>query len=678
MSVLSPKRVLFAVVATAVLAANALANNPSPRAYPRMAFDPQAGETILFGGTSPYDKALSSSIDSDETWSWNGTRWVRRYPAHNPSVRAAQAMAYDSARGRILMFGGRQVIGVPTPVGGVEKIRVIADTWIWKDGDWTELSPATSPSKRMLAGMAYDSKMDRMVLYGGVNVDDDGLTTTALYDTWEFDGTTWNQIDNESVKVGRPMLAYDKSRNQMILVGIDSAFKSHTYKLDRATSKWVEIPAEKQPDCVNESSMAYQDHTGTIVLIGGVCSVLTDLSDKTWEWNGTTWTDSPALEVSRGTGTAIAYDSLRFATVIYGGTDALETRPRATTYVYRDRKWKFFLTLARPTGRTLFAFNNDPVTGLVWLVGGLNEYGINYDSDYWTFRDGQWSRPAVKDAPAICDWPVSAYDKDRGKLIVVCGTSSLSFEVFEVEGTTFKNIATTKKKPTARRQAGLVYDETLKKIVLFGGFDGADYKDDTWTWNGTDWTEVTKNKPPNRSMHAMWYDPLAKKTILYGGIGREDIEEHVKRFADMWSFTGTGWTKMTPSGTPGERLGAQYAVDPNTGKVLLFGGLRYEITDPKKDIARQYYDNETWVWDGSAGTWAKLSPEHAPAPRQNGRLVFDPSANRLMLYGGYAGFYFSEVWYWTGSDWQLVPDVGSVRRRSAAPVPQPPPPTGND
>src|SRR5439155_14691936 len=125
--------------------------------------------------------------------------------------------------------------------------------------------------------------------------------------------------------------------------------------------------------------------------------------------------------------------------------------------------------------------------------------------------------------------------------------------------------------------ASLVYDQTLKKTVLFGGYD-TNYLDQTWTWDGTVWTRVKKNPPPSRALAAMWYDPTLKKTVLYGGIGRLTSTDRLTRFADMWTFDGTGWTQLTPASTPGPRYGAQVTIDPHTNKVLLFGGMRVDTS----------------------------------------------------------------------------------------------------
>jgi hypothetical protein len=676
MSVFSLKRVFFAVLATAVLASNAFAVNPSPRSYTRMAWDSDSGQLIAFGGASPVDNGTLRPYDSNETWAWTGSRWAQRFPATSPSGRTAHYMVHDSTRGRVVLFGGRQATG-----GVNNEFRLLNDTWVYDNGNWSEITAPNTPTPRQHGAMAYDPVRDRVVIFGGTTFKADGVTLENNFETWELDGTTWVQASYNTPELLRPMLAWDKRRSQMILVGSDTAFKPKMYRLDAQASLWNEVTPEKMPDCVSDASMVYQDHNALIVLVGGVCSVTTAFVDQTWEWNGTTWAENKTkTPVTRATATALGYDQLRATSVLFGGFIAFESLPRSTTQLYRDGNWSFPDFQTRPTPRSLFTFVPDPVNQTVWLLGGLDEYNSSYLADVWGYRGGQFFTKKVTGIPATCEAPTAAFDTDRNKMVFACWpTTSLDVEIYEFDGNEFKNITTTKDKPEARRFSTLVYDASLKKIVLFGGYDLQNFKDDTWTWDGANWTEVKRDKPPNRALHTMWYDPIQKRTILYGGIGRESIEEKVQRFSDMWAFTGNGWTKLNVTNTPGERLGPQYAIDPATGKLLLFGGLKAELTDPSDEdsLRRQFYDNETWQWDGGASTWTKLTPATSPAARQNGRLAYDPLSQRLVLFGGYAGFFFSDIWSWTGTNWEVVSDQGGGRRRSAGGGTTQPP-TGND
>src|SRR5262245_14286982 len=134
MSVLSPKRVILFVAAT-LLALPLFATNPSPRYAPRMAFDESAGIGILFGGRALDDPATGLTHASNETWSWNLNQWIQLYPATTPPARSEHVMVYDSKRNRIVMFGGRKEATVVR-----QKFGLHNDTWAWQNGDWHDLA----------------------------------------------------------------------------------------------------------------------------------------------------------------------------------------------------------------------------------------------------------------------------------------------------------------------------------------------------------------------------------------------------------------------------------------------------------------------------------------------------------------------------------------------------------
>jgi hypothetical protein len=51
--------------------------------------------------------------------------------------------------------------------------------------NWTQLSPANSPSARYGSSMAYDPATGQMLLFGGSS------SGGELNDTWDWDGTNW-------------------------------------------------------------------------------------------------------------------------------------------------------------------------------------------------------------------------------------------------------------------------------------------------------------------------------------------------------------------------------------------------------------------------------------------------------------------------------------------------------
>ncbi len=661
---------LWSIVFVLLFATTAFAAHPSARSYARMAYDAQRKNTVLYGGESQIDAATSIPYDSDETWIWTGGGWQQVFPLHNPPQRSAQAMIFDSLRGRVLLFGGRHAKttaeGEPT---------FYNDTWSWNGTDWSELHPANAPDPRQHMSLAYDSVRDRVVLYGGTHRTADGKSTEPVYDTWEFDGTTWTKISDTTPKVNFPQLAYDVKRNQMILVGVDPASTTVAtlmYRYDPVAKSWVNLTPEKLPGCVNDAAMTYRANTDRIVLVGGVCSLETPQVDQTWEWDGTNWSEVPVANFIRATGQAIAYDQLRDAVLLFGGFQIFTTIPKSITTIYQAGAYRLAADVNRPSPRSLAAFRTDPVTNTAWLYGGLDELGLGPidDSDasdftllrIWGYRNGFWFSLAKEKAPSQCVNPLAAYDTNRSKLVVVCNGSDTN----EFDGSTWTDL-TPSHTPPARRFAAMVYDENIKKTVLYGGFDGTNYRNDTWTWDGTDWTEVKNKKVPHRSLMSMWYDPLARKTILYSGLGRGSIDERITRYSDMYSFDGTGWTKMNVTTTPGERFGAQIAIDPRNNKLVLFGGLRSTL-NTANDTRSQFFDNETWIWDGAASSWTKLTPARSPHARENGAMAYDPTRKEIVLFGGYAGSYFSDTWVFDGTNWSPRFD-SATRRRSAEPSP---------
>lgn len=658
MSVHTPKRAFFFVVAL-LIGTTVFAAHPSGRSYARMIYDADAAQVVLFGGESPLETATLIPYDSDETWIWGGSRWTQVFPDVSPAGRTAHGFVYDSTRGRGVLFGGRKARIEPEGV-----VSLFNDTWIWDNGQWQQIVPPNSPEARHLHAMAYDSVRDRVVVFGGSRRNAADTAFEPAYDTWEFDGTTWTKIaiENEP-KVNVPQLVYDAARNQILLMGTNETFTTLMYAYEPNNRTWRQITAEKMPACVNDAALTYRARTGTVILIGGVCSLTTSTTDQTWEWNGTNWAEVTTNNLGRGIAQAIAYDSLRDTIVAFGGFSAFNPIPRSFTSYFTSNTWRVSFTQSRPEPRSLHSFETDPVNKTVWMFGGLNEFATAFTAELWGYRNGQWFSNFVTGAPLDCTTPVSAWDANRSKLVVICGGQG----VFEWDGKAWTAPEARDDRPDARRFPAAVYDETLKKVVLFGGYDNANFRNDTWTWDGTTWVEIERDRPNQRSLMQMWYDPLLKKTVLYGGLGRRNINERITRYSDMWSFDGTQWTKMNVTTTPGERFGAQTAIDPRTNKMILFGGLRSEPVEGDDDRRRQFFDNDTWEWDGAASRWTKLNPAVSPAARQNGGFAWDPMAQELVLYGGYAGFYYSDTWTFDGTNWHPRAEPRGRRRPSGRP-----------
>ncbi|MBF0557610.1 MAG: hypothetical protein HQL08_02395 [Nitrospirae bacterium] len=215
--------------------------------------------------------------------------------------------------------------------------------------------------------------------------------------------------------------------------------------------------------------------------------------------------------------------------------------------------------------------------------------------------------------------------------------------------------------PGYRAGHAMAYDAARNQIVLFGGYDstaGA-YSDSTWIWNGADWTQAhPQTSPSARTYHAMVYNPDSQKIVLFGGNADE---------ADTWEWDGNNWNKKSSPASPSPRDGAAMAYDAARKEVVLFGGSQNVYSGSSQN--KPTFFNDTWAWDGTQ--WQQRITTAAPSTRMGARIEYNPDLGQIVLIGGYGaknmpttppytGYSFDyreETWTWDGSNWtQQFPD----------------------
>jgi hypothetical protein len=112
-----------------------------------MAFDPVAQRIVLHGGEN-------ATVQRNDTWTWDGTSW--REEASGPGVSAA-AIGYDEITHTVILFGG------------ASGETLFNDTWQWNGSTWSKLDVVGAPSPLAGVGAAWDSGRGRLVMFGGRN-----------------------------------------------------------------------------------------------------------------------------------------------------------------------------------------------------------------------------------------------------------------------------------------------------------------------------------------------------------------------------------------------------------------------------------------------------------------------------------------------------------------------------
>jgi hypothetical protein len=248
--------------------------------------------------------------------------------------------------------------------------------------------------------------------------------------------------------------------------------------------------------------------------------------------------------------------------------------------------------------------------------------------------------------------------------------------------------------PASRGSAAMVFDPALGVVVMYGGrdvppleaeatgFGTISYSGDTWTWDGSDWSQQHPAHHPILFQPSATYDYARQQIVLVGSTPSFS--------AETWTYDGFDWTHQTQAdGKPApSRMYMPLSFDPASKTVVTFGGYMPSGSDQTALTAVWEWDGRTWTqtaattpftagpfdalapefdqgamlicddssppatwrWDGTKFT--SLQPMHEPDAC--GGLSPDTANHRVLLYGWSAGGMLApqfEVWSWSANDW---------------------------
>lgn len=177
-------------------------------------------------------------------------------------------------------------------------------------------------------------------------------------------------------------------------------------------------------------------------------------------------------------------------------------------------------------------------------------------------------------------------------------------------------------------------------ILMFGGFGGSGngvFLNETWDWDGTNWTlEAPATSPSARIGHCMAGG--ASLVVMFGGQGTNQL------FNDTWTYNGSTWSKLAPAAAPSARTGACMAYDVANANWVLFGGMN------------EYYRlPETWTFNGT--TWTQHTPTTSPAGLTGAQMCYDANHGSVIMFGGFSAtdnYASDQTWSWSGTNWTLL------------------------
>ena len=590
---------------------------PLGRSGHGMAFHPDLGQMVVFGGQTPL-------VRSNDTWFFDGAVWTPGPSAPaGMEGRYGHGMVLDPVRRVIVMFGGQA------------PLALMNDTWEFDGTGWTQGPPAPPGlTPRTHMGMVWDAGRGRVVMFGGR----DG-NASAVDEVWEYDGTTWTLSPAAPGPIARfeHGMAYDPVRQVSVVFGgywVDAQGffwrLNDTWEYDG--SDWQQgpaAPAGLEPRV--GSTLGFDEGRGVVVLVGGLgTGVAPVIRSDTWFYDGIAWIQGPAAPPGfdgRSMAT-LAWDPGASRLRLFGGfaynhytadhEDAWELGPSG-----------WIQTPARPSARDQHAMTYDSLRGVGILFGGRGSNGESLN-DIWEFDGTTWSRgPDPPAGMAARTDPVAAFDSARGRTVIFGGWewngNRLLDDTWEYDGVGWYPGAPAASGMNGRTSTAMAFDQRRGRMVLFGGYQFVPGRpcptcNDTWEYDGTAWTAGATAPAAllPRMGHSMTWDPNRQVVVLVGG---SSLVSTSIPLDDMWEYDGNSWQQVGVGSLP--RLLHTISYDTARDRLVLIGG------DPGNGSA----SGEVWEFDG--GSWkagSSMPPGMELRVRHN--CYYDEGRARIVFYGG--------------------------------------------
>lgn len=293
------------------------------------------------------------------------------------------------------------------------------------DAYWEQIAaPRPTPMARSHTSAAYDPQRNEVVVFGGFN-------GARLNDTWIWNGSAWTDVSP---------------------------------------------PPELSPPARFRHSMTFDSLRNVVVLFGG--SGNTGRLNDTWEWDGRAWTNrtpesgaNPPIRDS----TALAFDSVRNLTVLFGGFKGGTPANLQDTWEWDGEVWTEIVPPESPSARNSMGMTFQESEQRVVLFGGFDTERRN---DTWTYDGNNWAPlDQSMNIPPVRNYHTVVFEKSD--------------------------------------------QQTPSRVLLFGGLNsGSIYLNDTWQLIADEWSRLsTANAPLPRCCFGLVFNSLQKQMILFGGAG---------------------------------------------------------------------------------------------------------------------------------------------------------------
>ncbi|WP_128548240.1 hypothetical protein [Larkinella soli] len=308
----------------------------------------------------------------------------RSMPSPQPPARHLENVAFDSRRNRLVLYGG----------GMVEQGRLTEYTTLyeWSPEGWRAFD-APGPGGRNGAALVYDEARQLSLLIGGVT--EKTKPYRIWYDLWGWNGQSWRRMDT-LVPVKEPQAVYDPDRRRLLVYGDGSDKNRLTYGPDQrfelweySRSRWRKL-SDGGPHPDGPYQMTFDRARRTLVMVDweGDTPVV-------WEWKAGRWVQkrSPTDGPTSRTRYALIWSPADRVTYLYGGLNTAR-RQVGDFWTWDGDRWRAVAAETGPGPRNSahFAAAGDRLL----LFGGSvprpeEPDKLTLSADLWEWRNGAWS-----------------------------------------------------------------------------------------------------------------------------------------------------------------------------------------------------------------------------------------------------------------------------------------------
>ncbi len=258
---------------------------------------------------------------------------------------------------------------------------------------------------------------------------------------------------------------------------------------------------------------------------------------QTWSWDGGEWTPVGASLTLRA-GSTMVFDAAT-KQVVMTGVVGLATGPAAVmqTWTWNGARWTQQHPTAMPASEWSACAGYDAATGQLIMYGGMDAGSLEPGVSLPTSRDETWNwtgsnwlrlRPSTSPPGGACSM---AYDPDVQRMVLAT-QSDLDGngppQIWLWDGTTWTRAASAL--PMYADLPSLVFDPEAGGLIAYTDVGHVDpgtwafipggYENETWGWNGTDWTMLGVTTPDTKKPYdagAIAFDPSTHQLLLNAG-----------------------------------------------------------------------------------------------------------------------------------------------------------------